>query len=86
MEHPEVGLFGLVIVVNSVSGVVFLLRKFALIISWVCWCFGNELEEGLDFLLFFKGSLGDYAEPTEVNEILAVPMMVEENIVCCWGT
>ena len=60
MEHPDVGIIGLVIVVNSVSGVVFFERKFAFIISWVSLCFWDELEESLDFLLFFEGSLGDF--------------------------
>ena len=71
MEHPDVGIIGLVIVVNSVSGAVFFESKFALIISWVCWCFWNELEESLDFLLLFEGPLGDYAKPISYFAVLA---------------
>ena len=55
---------------SSVSRVVFFERKFASIISWVCLCFVDELEESLDFLLFLEGSLGDYAKPISYFAVL----------------
>ena len=83
-EHPEVCLIGLVIVVDNVSAVVFLERKFALIISWAGHCSWNELKERLDFLLFFKGSLGDYAKPVPYFAVLAAcTCWTSEQVVGC---